>query len=147
MTVWGAPKMFVIDGGVKVPVMPADMLVRLRTRSPIRTWGAATILAPKYYHVPLKDPDTPELDNMWIKYRLSVPISDAGDFLSVLEGEYMEMSTIAQPNGRSDVGFRAALGWGSRGNSAQSSYGGSSGSEREEIPEGGAVVSGARDDA
>jgi hypothetical protein len=135
MTVWGAPKMFVIDGGVKVPVMPADILVRLRTRSPIGTWGPATILAPKYYKVRLKDPDIPEPDNMWIKYRLSVPISDAGDFLSVVEGEYMEMSTIAQPGGKSDVSFRAALGWGARGISTQSSYGGSSGSERDEIPD------------
>jgi hypothetical protein len=135
MTVWGAPKMFVIDGGVKVPVMPADILVRLRTRSPIGTWGPATILAPKYYKLPLKDPGTPELDNMWIKYRLSVPISDTGDFLSVVEGEYMEMSTIAQPGGKSDVSFRAALGWGSRGTSTQSSYGGNSGSERDEIPD------------
>jgi hypothetical protein len=135
MTVWGAPKMFVVDTGVKVPVMPADILVRLRTRSPIGTWGPATILAPKYYKIRLKDPDTPEPDNMWIKYRLSVPISDAGDFLSVVEGEYMEMSTIAQPGGKSDVSFRAALGWGARGISIQSSYGGNSGSERDEIPD------------
>jgi hypothetical protein len=135
MTVWGAPKMFVVDGGIKVPVMPADILVRLRTRSPVGTWGPATILAPKHYKVRLKDPNTPEPDNMWIKYRLSVPINDAGDFLSVVEGEYMEMSAIAQPGGKSDVSFRAALGWGARGISTQSSYGGNSGSERDEIPD------------
>jgi hypothetical protein len=135
MTVWGAPKMFVVDGGVKVPVMPADILVRLRTRSPIGTWGPATILAPKHYRIRLKDPNIPEPDNMWIKYRLSLPISDAGDFLSVVEGEYMEMATIAQPGGKSDVSFRAALGWGARGISIQSSYGGNSGSERDEIPD------------
>jgi hypothetical protein len=135
MTVWGAPKMFVVDAGVKVPVMPADIPVRLRTRSQIGTWGPATILAPKHYKIRLKDPNTPEPDNMWIKYRLSLPVSDAGDFLSVVEGEYMEMASIAQPGGKSDVSFRAALGWGARGLSIQSSYGGNSGSERDEIPD------------
>ena len=39
VTAWGAPRYWVLAGGKRVPVMPPDIPVRLRSRSPVRAWA------------------------------------------------------------------------------------------------------------
>jgi hypothetical protein len=132
---WGAPKLWVIDKGVQVPVMPADLPVRLRSRGSIRSWSNPTILLPKFMRIPIKDPARPQFANMWVEYRLSLPIGDAGNFMTVVEGEFREAASVVRSGGTSDVSFRSALGWAPRGIASQNAYGGSSGSENEESPD------------
>jgi OmpA family len=117
MTAWGAPRYWVLAGGKRVPVMPADIPVRLRSRSPVRTWGYSTILLPKWFRIPMKDPSAPYDPRMEARtrYRQSIPIEQAGDFLTVVEGELQEVATVVKSGNKSDVAFRAALGWASRG--------------------------------
>jgi hypothetical protein len=117
MTAWGAPRYWVLAGGKRVAVMPAEVPVRLRSRSPIRTWGYSTILLPKWFRIPMKDPSAPYDPRMEARtrYRQSIPIEQAGDFLTVVEGEIQEVATVVKSGNKSDLSFRAALGWASRG--------------------------------
>ena len=97
--------------------MPEDIPVRVRSRSPIRAWGYSTILMPKWFRIPMKDPAAPYDPKFEARtrYRLSIPIAEAGDFLTVVEGELQEISTVVKSGNKSDVTFRSALGWASRG--------------------------------
>jgi OmpA family len=111
MTAWGAPRYWVLAGGKRVPVMPADIPVRLRSRSPVRAWGYSTILLPKWFRIPMKDPSAPYDPRMEARtlYRQSITIDQAGDFLTVVEGEFLEVSTVVKSGNKSDTAFRTAL--------------------------------------
>ena len=117
ITAWGAPRYWILGGGKRVPVMPTEIPVRLRSRSPVRAWGYSTILMPKWVRIPMKDASAPYDPGMEArtKYRLSIPIDQAGDFMTVVEGETQEVSTVVKSGYKSDAAFRAALGWASRG--------------------------------
>jgi OmpA family protein len=134
ITGWGAPRYWVLAGSKRVLVMPEDIPVRLRSRSPIRAWGYSTILLPKWFHIPMKDPSAPyDFRESRTKYRLSIPIGDAGDFLTVVEGEVQEVSTVVKSGNKSDAVFRTELGWASRGIAEQpSNVANDSGDERVE---------------
>jgi hypothetical protein len=135
VTAWGAPRYWVLADGKRVPVMPAEIPVRLRSRSPVRAWGYSTILLPKWFRIPMKDPSAPYDPRFEARtwYRQSIPIGQAGDFLTVVEGELLEVSTVVKSGNKSDVAFRAALGWASRGIAEQPTNAvNDSGSEREE---------------
>jgi OmpA family protein len=134
LTASGAPKSWnLVDKGL-VLVMPAEMLVRLRSHPPLAELGVGypTILAPKGLSIPMKDPDRPSSEARTL-YRLAYPIDQAGDFMKASE-EFSEVATVVRPDGSSDVSFRAALRWASRGGATQNPYGGDSGSERDESP-------------
>jgi hypothetical protein len=117
MTAWGVPRYWILGGGKRVPVMPAEIPVRLRSRSPVRAWGYSTILKPKWVGIPMKDASAPYDPRMEArtKYRQSIPIDQAGDFLTVVEGETQELATVVKSGYWSDRAFRSALGWASRG--------------------------------
>lgn len=116
ITGWGAPRYWVLAGGKRVLVMPDDIPVSLRSRSPIRAWGYSTILLPKGFRIPMKDLSAPyDPRESRTKYRLSIPIAEAGDFLTVVEGEVQEVSTVVKSGNKSDAVFRTELGWASRG--------------------------------
>jgi OmpA family len=135
LTASGAPKSWnLVDKGL-VLVMPAEMLVRLRSHPPLAELGVGypTILAPKGLSIPMKDPDRPSSEARTL-YRLAYTIDQAGDFMTVVEEEFSEVATVVRPGGASDVSFRATLGWASRGGATQNPYGGDSGSERDESP-------------
>jgi hypothetical protein len=136
ITAWGAPRYWVVAGGSKrVLVMPEDIPVRVRSRSPLRAWGYSTILLPKWFRIPLKDPAAPYDARFEVRtrYRLSIPIGEAGDFLTVVEGEVQEISTVVKSGNKSDVTFRSALGWASRGIAEQpANIANDSGDERAE---------------
>ena len=59
MTAWGAPRYWILGGDKRVPVMPAEIPVRLRSRSPVRAWGYSTILKPKWVGIPMKGASAP----------------------------------------------------------------------------------------
>src|SRR6516165_10459087 len=79
MTAWGAPRYWILGGGKRVPVMPAEIPVRLRSRSPVRAWGYSTILKPKWVGISMKDASAPYDPRMEArtKYRQSIPIDQA----------------------------------------------------------------------
>jgi hypothetical protein len=122
MTAWGAPRYWVLGGGKRVPVMPAEIPVRLRSRSPVRAWGHSTILKPKWVRIPMKDASAPyDPREARTKYRQSIPIDQAEDFATVVEGETQEVATVVKSGYWSDRAFRSALGWASRGIAEQPS--------------------------
>jgi hypothetical protein len=137
LTASGAPKSWNLGDKGIVLVMPAEMLVRLRSHPPLAELGVGypTILAPKGLSIPMKDPDRPSRPSFAPRtlYRLAYSIDQAGDFMKASE-EFSEIATVVRPNGSSDVSFRAALGWAPRGGATQNPYGGDSGSERDKSP-------------
>jgi hypothetical protein len=133
LTVWGAPKLWIMPDGARVPVMPDHFVVRLRSHAPKGGWGSSTILAPKWFDVPLQDPNVPS-DEMRTKYRLAVPIRDAGSFLTAQLAGFRDIATAGRDGAVSNIAFRRALTWSSRGE-AKLAYGSSSGVESEERPD------------
>lgn len=132
LTASGAPKSWNVADKGRVLVMPAEMLVTLRSHPPLAELGVGypTILAPKGLSIPMKDPDLPPVDYPRTLYRLAYPIDQAGDFMKA-SGDFSEVATVVQPGDVSDAAFRAALGWASRGIAAQNE----SGSGRDESPD------------
>ena len=94
-----------------------DIPVSLRSRSPIRAWGYSTILLPKWFRIPMKDPSAPYDPRRRPEPNTVTPsrLTEAGDFLTVVEGEVQEVSTVVKSGNKSDAVFRTELGWASRG--------------------------------
>ena len=51
----------------------------------------------------------------WYRDSLTIAQTGAGDFLIATEGEFQEVATVVKLGDKSDVAFRTALGWASRG--------------------------------
>ena len=139
VTAWGAPRYWVLAGGKRAPVMPAEIPVRLRSHPPLAELGAGypTIFRPKWFRIPMKDSSAPYDPRMEARtwYRDSIPIGQtgAGDFLIATEGEFREVATVVKSGNKSDVAFRTALEWPSRGIAEQPGNAvNDSGSERDE---------------
>src|SRR5215831_1983687 len=66
--------------------------------SPVRAWGDSTILKPKWVGIPMEDASAPYDPRMEArtKYRQAIPIDQAGDFMTVVEGETQELATVVK---------------------------------------------------
>jgi hypothetical protein len=137
VTATGAPRLWILDDGTRVPIMPADLPVKLRSRPLIRTLANATILLPKNLRIPMKDPNGPYLarSEPQTLYRQSLPIAQTGDFLTAVPGKFREVATVAEFGGVSDISFQATLGWASRGSAKQARNQTNASSERDETPD------------
>ena len=122
-----------VGWGLPAAAMPSQIEVEITSRSPNGAGGTATLgtrmkLAAARFSADAGDPNR-------IIYRLSRPLATLSDFLKV-EGAIKEVATIVRRGGTSDVTFRRALGWTSRGIATQPGAAGvSTGSESGEIPD------------